>query len=193
MKPVISLDLDGVIYDWCSAYAKLLAEEHGTDLAPVFSSWDWDEKAGYPAAVIERVWKQHIWNSRNFWQGLQPLDGAAEAIRKINWLTKGGKASAYFITNRHGNGAKEQTEKSLYNLGLDYPTVLLAADKVPILKALGAALFVDDKLETVMQAHTEVPNTFLFDQPWNRDGRPVQVPVVTSVREALAQVGLWQE
>ena len=194
----IALDLDGVIFQFSPAYAKLLAEEHGADLLPagwedsddVFCKWDWEAHHGYPPSTITKTLKR-IGEDATFWQKLEPVEGAKGVVRDLNYLAKDGKVSCYYVTNRFGLKAKEQTNKALYELGCDYPTVLLASDKVPILKALDVVFFADDKLETATQAMTyKVPNTYLIDAPWNRSGRPEGLLVAKNVREALEKAGV---
>ena len=193
MRHVLAFDLDGVLFNFNDAYAKLLAETHGSDLLPTenpYSCWDWDLLHGYLAETQRKVWSD-IRASKTFWEKLTPLSGAAEVVKRLNKLAKDGTADVYYITNRHGLQVKAQTEKALYNLGCHYPTVLITADKVPILKALGVTMFVDDKLETIIEAHSVV-NSFLLDSPWNKTGRPMHLDVVSSGQEALDRVGLWK-
>ena len=194
----IALDIDGVLCNFNKAYAALLAQELGEDLLPVgwaenqecFHCWDWDTAHGYSPAVQKVVWTQRIWANDKFWAKLDPLPGATDVLRQLNWRMKDGKIDCYFVTNRSGEKAKKQTEWWLYDKGsIDYPTVLLASDKVPILKALDVSFFADDKLETVVQASTYKVPTYLIDAPWNRQGRP-ELLVAKNVREALEKAGV---
>ena len=206
-KHRLGIDLDGVICEFNKAYARLLAEENGVDLLPsgwegnpeVFHTWNWDAEFGYGPAVMDRVWQEHIIRSSKFWEKLPVLPEAYGVIRQLDWLSKN-DVDVYFLTNRMGKNAKLQTEKFLYNEGMAYPTVILASNKVPIIRSLDLTFFVDDKLET-MQELVSVANRdrwlsdkhfFLKDAPWNRAGRR-GLEVVGSVKEALELVGLWQE
>lgn len=196
---------DGVILNFCSAYAKLLATENGTDLLPDREDkpdwpacWDWDTAAGYSAEVQARAWRDHILSNPKFWSSLKPLRGAVEIIHQLNRLSSEGH-EVIFISNRAGVNAKRQTEISLYNLGMYYPTVILASDKVPIIRDLGITFMIDDKLETMLElvrvSEREkwlAGEWFLLSAPYNREGRIPQLKVVSSVREALEASGLWK-
>src|SRR5258706_7339654 len=75
----------------------------------------------------------------------------------------------YFITNRMGIRAKHQTEIWLYSLGMNYPTVIVTGDKLPILRSLGVNFFVDDRYETIMEvAEAKLPlKLYLRQAPYN--------------------------
>lgn len=200
----IGVDIDGCLAQFNEAYAKLLVEEHGENLIPeggTFCCWDWDIHYGFPLAVRKAVLERNVWGSDDFWLKLEPIPGACDTIRKLHWLAHEGKADVYYLTNRHGATAKKQTEKWLYNNGCDYPTVLIAVDKTPIIKSLGLQLYVDDRLdamaELVRQARYEkwpqgIEHFYLKDAPWNQENRTEGLQVAGSVREALEKAGLWK-
>lgn len=205
----VGLDLDGVLVNFNHHYAKFLAEENGSDLLPegwktdssVFCCWNWDDFYKYPPDVQKRVWENRILGNKNFWKNLSPLDGAVEVLKKLNYLAKDGVIDCYMLTNRMGSHAKLQTEGWLYDHGYDFPTVLLASDKVPIIKALGLNFFIDDKLETMLslrRASREEKwdmrdkHFILQDAPWNQVGRYDDMKVSSNVKDALIAAGIWR-
>jgi len=203
----LSIDLDGVCAQFNEAYAKILIKESGRDLFPpgltweerpeTFVCWDWDTFYGYTPQEIDKAWRHGIKNSTTFWEKLQPLEGATDAIKQLNRMAKSGD-DVYFLTNRIGYRAKYQTEKWLYAQGCDYPTVFLVADKVPVIRALGIHFVIDDKLETINDLARVVEEEgwtgmkiYLKDAPYNREGRRQDIIVVGSINEALKAEGLW--
>lgn len=203
----IGIDLDGVLCEFNHAFAELLAEANGKDLLPtgwredpsVFHCWEWDLHYGYSSEVIGRALR-YVQHSRRFWEGLQPLDGAEEVLRHLNQMAKDGTVDCYFITNRSGLQAKVQTERWLLNRGLCYPTVLLASDKVPLIRSLGLTFYADDRLQTMLELVTTAEkekwlvssNFYLVDTPWNQVGRIPGLKVVDTLQSALKEAGLWK-
>lgn len=198
----LGFDIDGCFANFNTPYAKLLADENGSDLLPdgwesnpeVFCTWHWDHHYGYPSEIQSRVMSRHILGSRKFWERLPSIEGAAETLRKLNFLSK--DHDVYFLTNRMGTGSKTQTEKWLYMHGFDYPTVLLASDKIPIIKALDLGFYIDDKLDTMTglceQDWAKGRAFYLQEAPWNKAGRPEELRVTPSVKGALIEAGIWR-
>lgn len=164
--------------------------------------WEWDEAAGYSKEVIDRTWGRITAKGSTFWKNLKPLPGAREVIRKLNGLSSRGTEVA-FLTNRFGHNVKRQTELALYNLGMSYPTVIIApsgAAKIPILRGVGADFFLDDRLDTLNQCVESAVEfgpmwkcqLFLLNKPYNQTGRLGGYSVVDTPQAALEAVGLWK-
>lgn len=133
--------------------------------------WQWDRAMGITPEEEKYTWERDILNSSNFWKNLDPYPNTKPAIRWLNRLTYSGN-EVYFITNRPGTKAKLQTEKWLYNLGMNYPTVIVTGDKLPFLKALKADFFIDDKPDTILEvAEANLPDLRLYVRTWayNKD------------------------
>lgn len=185
----VACDIDGCLADFNLDYGRLFIELTGENRFPpdweeclaanTFPEvWNWESQAGYTPEQVRKVWRE-ITHNDGFWSGLGELPGAREAIRKLNHMANLGH-DIYFITNRMGTRAKHQTEIWLYSLGMNYPTVLVAADKLPILKSLGIGVFIDDKPETIQEIDEDYfgesnvkmikPNLKLYlrDAPYNR-------------------------
>ncbi len=197
---IIVSDLDGVIFNFNAAYAELLIKEEGTLLPPDWKNypmfpapcWDWDTYYGYSKPAQNRVWKAITRRGSTFWQDLKPLPGATEAVVHLNKLSTGNH-QVVFLTHRMGYNAKYQTEKALYGLGMNYPTVIMAEDKAPLLRCLGANVFIDDKSSTIWSVAAENIaglQTFIQDAPYNQDCTILGIERVSGVREMLEKLGL---
>ena len=109
-----------------------------------------------------------------------------------------------FMTDRMGDRAKMQTEMWLHSYGMDYPTVLVTGDKIPIVDAMKMDFFVDDRLSTVDDLARRMEMFEIFDEPWpvkehiylvnrpyNQEPCHAYIKRVASVKEALQLEGLW--
>jgi hypothetical protein len=203
----IVLDIDGVLADFNRAYAKALLRVSGFDLLPkgwhkdgytAFTTWYWERQYGYGKEIETATWNGEILpGAKKFWAKLSPLPYARETLLNLDALARGGAIELYFLTNRFGERVKAQTEEFLYQNGVTYPTVLLAKDKMPLLKDLGAQVFVDDKIETMNGCAADPDlakiQLYLPDAPWNLEGRVEGYTVVPNVKEAIIHAGLWRE
>lgn len=205
----IGVDLDGVCANFNKAYGRALIAASGKDLMPAGwyedpsfpPVWDWDAACGYSPDVLERVWKQEIGENPKFWLELEPLPGVTDCIRNFNKLSKRGN-DIYFLTNRLGANCKWQSERWLYEQGLDYPTVLIvSANKAPIIHGLGLQFFIDDRLTTMngLMDYCYANRIYMGDKyfclkdaPYNRDGRhSALVHVQPNLESALRAADLW--
>lgn len=193
----LAIDLDGCLADFNLDYGRLFIELTGENHFPddweeqlaanTFPPvWNWETNAGYTQAQFKKVWSE-ITHNDGFWSGLGELPGARDVVRSLNKMANLGH-DIYFITNRMGIRAKHQTEIWLYGLGMNYPTVIVAADKLPILRSLGVGFFVDDKPETVLEvaeANLDM-KLYLRQAPYNYPrAYPNNVRQVLTVAEAL--------
>ena len=171
------LDLDGVIFDFNTAYAKLLTAKEDRlptgwqdDVAILAPVWDWDTHHGYSEQIQREVWEESILPAKElFWESLPLLPRAKETIIQLDYLARKGH-NIYFLTHRMGECAKLQTEKALYNAGISYPTVILCTpeDKPEVSCYLNSDIFVDDKLETIKKAVSFGLSSYLIDAPYNK-------------------------
>lgn len=193
-----AIDIDGVLANFTDAYASALTRRTGI-VFPKMSedwptSWYWDRDAGVSKQDEEETWHKDIIQSRTFWQRLEPHENAKPAIKQLNTMAQRGD-QVYFITHRMGTNVKLQTERWLYNQGMNYPTVIVTGDKTPFLRALKVNFFIDDKPQTIIDVGQAAEkekwdnfNLFLFDRPYNRVGvYPNNVQRARTVLEALAQ------
>lgn len=193
----LAFDIDGVLADFTSSYGHALIEVTGRNLLPdgwetnpeFPLTWYWERDAGYTKEEEQKTWNEKILSSATFWKKLAPLPDTKDVIKQINRLAREGH-DIYFLTHRMGKQAKKQTEEWLYNLGVNYPTVLLSGNKTPLLQALEIDFFVDDKLSTVEDAALHYMKrgkgcVVLKDAPYNREGRSGNFAVASNALEAL--------
>ena len=218
VKRVVACDLDGCLVCWNTPFAKLLIKAQGEDLLPPdwertepewVTCWDWPSHYGYTKISQELAWHEAR-ESGDFWYRLPAYKEAQVVLDTLNDLVNADEIDLYFITQRSGSRAKQSTEMWLYDRGLLNPTVLVTGNKIPVLKGLGTDFFIDDRLETVIQAHRAglSKGVYLLDRPWNRAGRhdagcPAGdqeegcycslhgLQVVETVEEALRREDLW--
>lgn len=171
-KMRIGIDIDGVIANFYSAYETAVIEEAGGEdkfpakypeqLPPV---WDWPEHYGYDKMITGRVWKK-IKESRSFWGNLGKLPDAKVLDQSMPWAIH----DVYFITNRAGANAKQQTERWLRErFPIHNPTVLVTPNKGLAAAALQLDVYIDDKGENVLAVEQQSPATrvYLIDRPYN--------------------------
>ncbi len=192
----ICVDVDGVLANFTDAYAAALSRRTGIVFPKASSewptSWYWDRDMGVSKEDEQETWRKDIIQSRTFWQRLEPTPNAKPTIKKLNTMAQRGD-QVYFLTHRMGELVKLQTERWLYNQGMNYPSVIVTGEKVPFLRALKANFFIDDKPDTILDvakvAESEKWDNFqlfLFDSPYNRvQNYPPNVRRVTSVLEAI--------
>lgn len=172
----IGCDVDGCLADFSSAYVERLIKTTGKDLftpennAQNPSCWNWDIAAGYTKAESSAAWAT-ILTDATFWARLEPLD--RRAIRRLYQQHLYGYDDVYFITNRMGVSPKQQTEDFLAANGYLAATVLVAADKGPIINSLGLEAYIDDRPDTIEKLVGECPGTKIFikDASYNREVR----------------------
>ena len=201
-------DLDGCFFSFNNGYARLLYEENPdkipkdwqeSDTTP--SIWDWDRARGFTSEELARVWGRITKKDSTFWSKLEPLPGAVETVKRLNQLTRK-DVEVLFLSNRFGYNTKRQSEIALYELGMNYPTVLIAPSgeaKIPTLRALGADYFLDDRLDTLNEAVTVAASAgynwkihlHLLNKPYNQTGRLGGYTVVDSLQDSLERVELW--
>lgn len=198
----VCLDIDGVLADFNTAYHDLLVLVTGEDKFPQDYDptqppvWHWEHHFGYTSEQEALVWTNHILKSPDFWVKLKPLKDASRVLFALDQMVRFNEIELYFITNRHGLNAKLQTEKWLYNHGVSYPTVLIAADKLPLLRTLNPAFYIDDKLETandVQGVSIDGLQSWLLATSWNTEGRRPDLNVAYDLIYALKESGLWKD
>jgi len=198
----LAVDIDGVLSNFCDAFAKILTDQTGMAFPKTSvdwpECWDWDRAAGVTPEQETAAWKT-VWGDAEFWLNLRMFPETQLVATQLNYLSKIGH-EVVFITNRAGERAKNQTERWLYGIGIDYPTVLLAANKIPLIRLLGIDFFIDDNLDTVNEVarvaeEEKLPvygHVYLKAAAYNRTGRRGDLKVVDGVLEALRLEGLWK-
>lgn len=196
----VGLDIDGCLADFNIAYNKLLTIAESKDRLPAgweekypecIICWDWDKEYGYSEAARKQA-IEVVRESGDFWYHLPELDETQLVLDTLNYMVHADEIDLYFITTRGGIRAKQQTEMWLIDRGIMTPTVIISDNKVPVLQGLKLDFYIDDRLQTVEDAHKAgCPGVHLLDRPWNRVGRSGDLRVAYSVAEALFDAELW--
>lgn len=181
----IGVDLDGVLADFNSAYAKLMNERIATSfLIPADpQTWYWERAAGVVKEQEDSIW-DYIRNNPLWWGQLPMYNTTINDLNAINKLSD----DVYFITNRP-NG-KLPSQWWLEERGSKQSTVLLTKQKGVIAKGLDLSCIIDDMEDNLRSVRNFSPRTkcYLFDRPWNQETRGFQR--VSSVSEMLEKEGL---
>lgn len=168
----LGIDCDGVLVDFNKAYIELIKEISGEDkFGPGYkpTTWSYPETVGYSAEVVSEAWAK-IEDSSSFWFALEPLDGMHELVEWLGRDENDIKHDVYFITSRPGKMAKLQSEAWFAQYDLP-STVLVSSEKGMCCEALKIDLYVDDKIENIMQIMKRAIPTapYLLNQPWNQN------------------------
>ncbi len=166
----LGLDLDGVICDFNSAFAKLANEVLGRDLVPVEANpprWDW-LSAYCTQEEIARVWaeghRRHFLRDLPWDESFCPVDTNSytnQARERLIAICE--THEVYFLTSRTGKDAKWDTEYWLTeHANIGCPTVLLTQEKGLAAKALQLDILIDDYPPFLLQTRLASPGTRLY-------------------------------
>ena len=192
----LGIDIDVCLANFSQAYATELTKYTGIkfpdfthDTTP--NTWYWEREGGVTKEQESWVWNNRILQKGSkFWENLNPLDEAIDTIKQLDKLSKTGH-SIYYITHRMGDMAKRQTEKWLYMMGMDYGTVLISGNKLPLIIGLELDAFIDDKESTIKEVvdNPVGARIYIKDANYNKE---CKVGIrVKSVKQMLIKEGLW--
>jgi hypothetical protein len=119
--------------------------------------------------------------------GMKPLDGAIESVRRLHRDER-----VVFVSSRFGDG-KERTPRILQRyFGSECPPVYFSGEigngtrkKAEFCKELGAWAMCDDTREVALGCASEGIYTVLFEQPWSRGVENRYVFPVRNWEEAM--------
>lgn len=161
----IGIDVDGVLMDFVSAFRDTAQRLFGKEF-PSFSS-DWDfSNWGLSKAEYGRLWERVKQSENWFLFNERPFGFSIESLSLLK------RHELYFVTTRSqtvGEPILLQTQKQLHMLGVQFPTVLVRADKGRVASGLQLDIFVDDYVENLKMIEEQSPITklFLVNQTYN--------------------------
>jgi len=169
----IGIDVDGVVYDFVSAFRGLAQQTFGKDFPTTSSDWDFSNW-GFTADEYKHLWTRVRGSLDWFLDNERPYSFAVESLSRLK------NHELYFITTRcptQGESVLRQTQLQLNKLGVEFPTVVVRFDKGPVVKGLSLDFYIDDYVENLKRAEECSPNTklFLVSQTYNN-----QLPVPDS-------------
>jgi 5'(3')-deoxyribonucleotidase len=170
----IGIDVDGVLADFNSSFINRVTSTTGRDLFPPrpfdIPCWDYPEYYGYTREETSQVWET-IKSDRFFWQNLPTYPTTLYDLFTLAARFEGHDDDLYFITSRPGIRAKRQTENWLearWPARTVAPlTVLISSRKGDCARALNLDVYVDDRIENVVDVVGTGTRTFLYSHPWN--------------------------
>ncbi len=188
MKLRVGLDVDGVIFDFVSAFREQAQNLLGGKFPKFSSDWEFGNWSLTPKEW-DKLWES-VRDSHNWFENEKPLNRkTVEYVKRLDSISE-----LCFITNRRptqGASVLRQTQEQLFDLGIDFPTVLVRRDKGPTVAGLGLDVFVDDYVVNLERAEACSPNTklFLINQTYNENlGIPKTWTRVDSLKEVVKYV-----
>lgn len=191
----VALDIDGFLASFNASFINLIKEKTGHQLPPESDSyppvWNYHVQPDGPLTKEEalEMFQVHIGQSHNFWLKLQPYPEGERIMKALSAIET--VHDIYFITDRIGASAKFQTEAWLMKW-FTLPTVIIARDKAPVIKALNIDLYVDDKPENcnaAVEATDGKTVVLMPDRPYNRNIiTDYRVKKVKDVEKVLGQM-----
>lgn len=185
MNPVILFDMDGVLADFTHEFTKLAHVRFGTPVVATEQqpSYHFTE-LGWTREQVDEMW-QYVKGSTYFWLSLSPMV-TPDIFKRIDRLNRY-YGDVYFVTQRIGHDAREQTVTWLEQHGVFHPTVILARPhtKGKLAANLGAAYSIEDRLENAADIGRHGVASYLLDRPYNRGAAAGNVVRITSVAQYL--------
>ena len=179
MRPIM-LDVDGVLADFVLGFLNVVQScPGGRDILPYSTHqqmvWDF----ALPPELLRAAW-DIVKAERHFWADLPALISPA-VFKDINRLRR--YREVYFVTNRVGHKAHDQTREWLVAHGIEHPAVVVTGRKGQFAAAVNAAAAIDDKAGNAVYTAYESPTTasFIIDRPYNRFDSEVLGSKVTRV------------
>lgn len=186
----ILVDLDGVVADFNSAFARLLKRINPSIIldatAPDFPDcWNWPERYGYSKEDESKAWAE-VKHSGVFWRSLFPYPNGYADVEHLNILQR--THEIYFVTSRPGVTAKRESEEWLRGMGFNGPTVIIcdSHSKADFVQAVKIDMVIEDKPETLLDCNNT--HTVLVRRPYNKGYWGYFNDTVDSVREAVRDV-----
>lgn len=158
----IGVDLDGVCYDFGSAFRKFLVTVHGFDpiTLPTPTTWDFfSEQWGISDSQFFKYYAEGVDTGHILWEG-RPHPGCVEVIGK---LRQDGH-SINIVTHRTvGKEAVRATMHWLQSNKISYDSITFAADKTIVKNNI----FIEDNVENFVALENAGVRSVLMDQAWN--------------------------
>ncbi len=176
----LAFDIDGVVADTMSVFLHIAREDFGIRNIRYEDISDYDIEAFGGLNKIQAMEIILRILSGKYSVPLQPFEGAAEVIRRLNRLHR----PTLFVTARPDADQIHDWMLSLLSLApSDIEVIATGAfdEKAEVLLDRGITSFVEDRLETCYSLSEAGINPILFKQPWNRKPHP------------FIEVGTWRE
>lgn len=161
-KPVVVVDLDGVLADFCFGFTEMLyrrPRSNGTQ-----ETWTFDATP----LQIKRAWAR-IDQSKTFWYSLVPLVSESE-VSDARHLAR--SADFVYMTGREerGNDTLGQSTRWLKFLGMPEGAIVLEGDKLAGVRRLTGDVYgiIDDRPRNITRLQHAGEPVYVRDWQYNR-------------------------
>ncbi len=170
----VVIDVDGVLADFNTPFAKKLSEVSGISLDQfTFTEWHWYRKTGIDKALVTQVWDEicepNSYAAADFWLNLAPTRDAYQLIRWI--CDRPLEYTPYFVTARSPVLYDFTFDWLKDYFDLDRPRLIMSEHKGLICSGLDATHFIDDKYDNclnVLRMRGTSTLVCVLDQPYNK-------------------------
>lgn len=169
----IGFDFDGVIADTAETFIKLVCREYGhcSFTKDDITNFDLENCLDLPLAHVEKIFTDILTDSIG--TGLQPMDGAIEALTRFSQIS-----TVTIITARPIQQPVFDWLDRFFPAATCKKMRVIATgdhnDKVRYIHKYNLKYFVDDRAETCLQLGRENIIPIVFSQPWNKNRHTLQ-------------------
>jgi 5'(3')-deoxyribonucleotidase len=158
---IVGIDLDDVLFNFISRFTEIANKRFGRPV-PGTPPCDWEwSNFGLNRTELSTVWDDIKFTPR-FWESLELIDGVTPA--KLVALES--LHTVYYPTARvdtMGDCAAKQSACAIRaRLGIEFPTVFAAKDKVPLARVLKYDYFIDDRPRNCIAILTALPGCKVY-------------------------------
>lgn len=156
---IISVDLDGVVYDFRQAIRGWIALTTGDDPGPAADSWDFHAAWGLTDDNFRELFHEGVKAGFVFAVG-QPIPGAVDALEILHR-----EHTIHIVTDRPMDGAEDNTRRWLRQHHIPHDALTFTADKCSV----PADLMVEDRVENLQALAAAGVRAICYSQPWNSE------------------------
>lgn len=164
-KPVVVVDIDGILADFYFSMTQYLSEKYGKPEYPISSfdakGWGLDE-LGLEDSHLTEFWSW-VYGGDYFWFNLREMEPGI--VQKLSLLLSNQYCVSYLCTTREDTKkrtAQQQTWDWLQKYGWEAPNVVVSERKGDFCYAVNADYFLDDKFSNCVSVCDKSPNTKVF-------------------------------
>lgn len=164
-KPVVVLDLDGVLLDFESAWKDCAEEALNRPVLQVSNHYDLGERFGLSPRDVSRVWTR--FDRGNWWERVPPTEHAWELLDGLERMG----LSIWAVTNvdlEHRDARANSLDQMIpKNKIICLGETATPEDRASILRGLKPMAFIDDLVENANAAIDHAAVTVLLDSGYH--------------------------
>ena len=180
---LIGFDIDGVVADTGGAFIRIAREKYGINSINLedITSFEVIDCLNVDHRVVDEIFFHLLDDPLN--AGLQPMEDAVSVLNRF-----ADEAHLTFVTARpYEEPIARWLEHFLRPAAIEKTRLVAMGEhdnKASYIKELGLKYFVDDRLQTCQMLAKDGITSFVYDQPWNRNGH--NLPTVNDWQAILA-------